>query len=84
MINKLFFLLLVLVPLLLVLVVAAPSLVFGFGMGNMTQTTNMTTYKDPLGRFSVLVPTVWNTTGQTDRFSNTLLNTLDGLGTGMV
>jgi len=46
-------------------------------------TNNMTKFTDSQGRFTILVPTVWNTTGQTDRFSNLLLNTLDGLGTGM-
>jgi hypothetical protein len=49
-----------------------------------TTTTNVTQYKDPQNRFSIQYPLWWNTTGQPDRFSTTLLNSGDGYGTDMI
>jgi hypothetical protein len=75
--NKLLFLLLVSVPLLLVLALS----------NNMTHTNaatpiaaNMTTYKDPQGRFTVSYPTNWTSTPASNRFESPLVKFESGVG----
>jgi hypothetical protein len=64
------------------LLMLAPSLSYAIGVAT-TQTSNMTKYSDPQGRFSVSYPTTWTATPQADRFQTTLVGFADGAGSGM-